>query len=407
MHCRISRQFVVWGALALFGLGGAACGSSAPANSVTVRDSLGISIVEHQDPPETEGPPLRLEPSPVVMIGVVEEAKEYQFFGVTDAEMRSDGSIVVLDRSQTLRAFDSAGVYLWTAGGKGDGPGEFNWAQRIVTLPGDTLAVWDVGPGRLSLFNVSGDFVRAWTVPDVAATALLLGAADDMHLVLEQRIMERGIVDGHAALTVNSQLHWLNVATSEVEALGRRRSSIQYQEVDENGAFSPAIFGTAAVFAAAPRGFWYGQAKTPELERVARGLGVDLLVRWKDAERAVRESDVEAVVDKWSSTPGATPDVRRQLAEYARTHPRAERFPPYEELMAGPSGEVWVRDLVREHEDDGIRRWTVLSADGTRILGRLEHEARFKPLRMTLEGVLGVERDDLDIERVTYHRVAR
>lgn len=382
----------------------ASCGGDVTPATVSVRDSLGVSIVEHRSPESGSTALWRLADAPDVAIGVTDGAEEYQFFGVSDALKRSDGSIVVLDRSNTIRAYDSIGTHLWTAGRKGDGPGEFNWPQRMVELPGDTVGVWDVGPGRLSLFAGSGQFVRAWTVPDLAATALLVGRSGDGRLLVEQRRPERGVVAGRSAMTVYSELHLLDVGSGTAISAGRRLTGIEYQEVDENGAYSPSIFGAIAVYAPAPGGFWYGTTTEYELQRVARDT-VKAILRWRGPEQSIQAADVSAHIEKWSSAPDATPELRRALADYGQTHPRAERFPAYEELQTDARGNLWVRDFVREHQDDGLRRWLIFSADAQTVVGHLEHSANLRPLRLSTEGVLGVERDDLGVERVVFRHV--
>ncbi len=71
-----------------------------------------------------------------------------------------DGSVAVLDRSQTIRVFDGQGALRWTAGGEGEGPGEFRWAQMVTEIPGDSLLVWDAASGRLTVFTLDSLLVR-------------------------------------------------------------------------------------------------------------------------------------------------------------------------------------------------------------------------------------------------------
>jgi hypothetical protein len=369
-----------------------------------VRDSLGTTIVEHSAILPDGVPLLRLEEVPGVRIGVSEGSEAYQFFRVTDALRRSDGSVIVLDQSRTIRAYDSAGAHLWTAGRHGEGPGEFNYTQHVSQLSGDTLAVWDPGLGRLSLFTGAGHFVREWSVPGTAGVAIALGVAGGNRLLLDRRVLERVVAGGHNALTIESELHLLDVVQGADTVLGRRHNAIQYQEVDENGAYSPPIFGTTAVFAPAPGGFWYGTGEAAELER-STATGSRTILRWPGTGSVVREADVNAVIEKWISESEATADLRQFLAAYARTHPRAERFPAYEEIRVDPSGKLWVREFVREHEDDGIRRWLVFSADGHSLVARMEHSRDITILRVDMHGVLGVEQDDMGVEHIVYRRV--
>ena len=68
----------------------------------------------------------RVAAEPTVDIGVLDGAPEYQLFRVRAALTLSDGRIVVSNSgTQQLRLYDPQGRYLVTAGGPGEGPGEF------------------------------------------------------------------------------------------------------------------------------------------------------------------------------------------------------------------------------------------------------------------------------------------
>ena len=101
-----------------------ACEPAPQAGGASVRDSLGVRIVDHGDIDISALPQWSLEVKPVVSIGVAEGDDAYQLFGVIDAHRSGDGSIAVVDRSRSLRVFDSLGVHVWTTGRRGDGPGE-------------------------------------------------------------------------------------------------------------------------------------------------------------------------------------------------------------------------------------------------------------------------------------------
>ena len=55
--------------------------------------------------------------------------------------------------------------------------------------------------------------------------------------------------------------------------------------------------------------------------------------------------------------------------------------------------------------DDGHRRWLIFSPDGQKVVARLEHSGSLKVLRVDLKGVLGVERDEIEVEHLVYRRV--
>ena len=73
---------------------------------------------------------------PLVSIGEVEGAPEYLLNRVAHARRLSDGRILVT-MGPDIRFYDRQGKYLSKAGGRG--PGEFQYIQDVLVLPGDTL----------------------------------------------------------------------------------------------------------------------------------------------------------------------------------------------------------------------------------------------------------------------------
>lgn len=113
-----------------------------------------------------------------------------------------------------------------------------------------------------------------------------------------------------------------------------------------------------------------------------------------------------AVLEVWAGGPDGDPETRRFIEAYGRTHPRADRYAAYEELRVDDVGRLWLRDFVRDHEDDALRRWTVFSADGTEILGRLTHPEAVVQ-HIGADRVVVAATDELDVERVRIYRILR
>jgi hypothetical protein len=373
----------------------------------TISDSTGVVIVDHGSLDLESLPQWHFEELPEVAIGVLEGDETYQFFGVFDAHRRHDGSFAVVDRSLTIRVFDSMGAHVWTAGRGGDGPGEFRWPWMVTEIRGDSLIVWDVALNRLSVFAPDGLLARTSTLQDFAGSDRSWGLSGPDRLLIEHRSFDRAPIDGHDAFTYHTTLFLVDLSGQIVDRLGRWFFAREFQEVDSRGAFSPAIFATPAVIAPASDGFWYGDTESYELRRGTASAGIERILRWQGPDQTITDSDVEAVLEMWGSGPGANPDLERYLREYGRTHPRADQFPAYEEILTDAVGRLWVRDFVREHLDDGLRYWTVFSPDGIQVLGRLTHSESFKPLDVGDDWILGVETDALDVERVLFQRIVR
>lgn len=126
-----------------------------PPLSHNTRDSAGIAIAVNSGAP-AGAERWSVDADPMVSIGGADGPPATMFTGVTSATRLSDGTIVVLENETSeLRFFDPGGAHLRTAGGFGEGPGEFEYAESFVRLAGDTLLV-DAGDRHLR-FSPTGD----------------------------------------------------------------------------------------------------------------------------------------------------------------------------------------------------------------------------------------------------------
>ncbi len=396
---------------ALLALSCAAC-TRAPADRptpVAERDSAGITILDHGRLDMAALPRLHLDSAPLLRIGVTDGDEAYQFNRIADATLRADGSIAVLDASRTLRVFDHAGALRWRTGGAGDGPGEFQAPLRVEAIAArcgapDTLLVWDVRHGRFSLFTEPDGLVRVVSLPALAGRAAWLGLLAGRTALFEQRSVERTMEGTLEAIATRATLLRADTSLSTLSALGEHAQTVQYREGQHpDGAFSPAIFAGIVRFAPGGDGYWLADPDVTALRHVVPG-GTHRLVRWRGDDRAVTPADVDAVITKWLAE-SRSQEQRDAITRYAATHPRASRFPAMDSLLVASDGAVWLSDFVREHQDDGVRRWTRLSADGRAFTHRLEHPASVRLLRVHDDEVLAVERDTLDVEQLVRYRL--
>lgn len=144
-------------------------GERGPTSSVIVTDSAGVKIVDNGElDPSLD---LLASPVPILQIGVLDGAPELQLFEVSDVKRLSDGGIAVANAgSRELRIYNSDGSHRATAGGSGQGPGEFGYPEALFVLRGDTIRVQD----RLDrvYFTASGEFVRRETFDRAKFSAL-------------------------------------------------------------------------------------------------------------------------------------------------------------------------------------------------------------------------------------------
>lgn len=151
-----------------FGIvGGAACGASDPDRSVAIgsgrTDGPGVQVVSNTVAALPRG---ELVQPAKHLFGSEAEGPEL-FGGVADARLHPNRSLWIAERqTQEIRVFDTgSGAHLFTIGGRGDGPGEF---QRSLFLGFDAEGyayVYDHGHRRVSVFSEHGEFQRTDLMP--------------------------------------------------------------------------------------------------------------------------------------------------------------------------------------------------------------------------------------------------
>jgi hypothetical protein len=373
-----------------------ACEQEPQASGTVVRDSVGIRIVENRHPSRGEAEGWQVDPEPVLDLGTVEGDEPYQLFGVVDAVRLSDGRVVVVNGgSDELRCFASDGGFLWSAGKEGEGPGEFLvpvWLQR---LDDDTVAAYDFRLRRLSIVDGDGVFVRSYQIPPDAEG---------------ERVTAVGLFDGGSVLLQS-------LGSPPVQ--GRYRDTLSYYRFGEDE-------GSVARLGRFPgwEKFFWSQGNTRGLADHPFGLGsfpvahgdrfvLGINDGYEFAEYALDGALLRVVRREHTNlpvTPGDVDRYREQQLEAARafwqglfphiTFPQT--MPAYRRLLVDSEGYFWVEEYRRP--DDEIPRWTVFEPDG-QLLGTLTLPTDLRVFEIGADYVLGVWRDELDVEHVRLHEL--
>lgn len=151
---RLRKGFARAGILWSLALLASACSENAesrpasPTSNFIVTDSSGASRVFSTGPLWNPGEEWRIREEPSLVLGALAAPREQLFHRIEGVTRLDDGTIVVLDGgSGELRAFDSSGRHLWSAGSWGDGTGELRRGEDIPLdlylsrLEGDTLQI--------------------------------------------------------------------------------------------------------------------------------------------------------------------------------------------------------------------------------------------------------------------------
>ncbi len=385
-----------------------ACGGGADrSRGPVVRDSAGVTIVENREPAWPEGEGWRLSETPLIDIGALEGAPEYQLFRVVGAVRLSDGRIVLANAgTHQLRFYGADGTYLGASGREGDGPGEFRDMGRLWLLPPDSLLVWDWRTRRMSVFDDRGKFARSFLLRAPGGQGLPTPVAvfpDRSLLASEGPIYTPG--ERRTGLRRDSVTYFrYDAEGAPLDTIGRFPGRELFVSTGEQFVIVMSrAFGRQPQLAVHGAGFYFGASDRYEigdysvrgaLRRLIRGPHVNLRVTPEHRQRYV-QLQLEGTTDEaWRAR------LRKLLAEM----PFPETMPAYRDLVVDADGNLWVADFG---PPGGERwRWTVFDGEG-RMLGRVEMPAAPEIYAIGSDYVLGLWRDELDIEHVRLYQLIK
>ena len=396
----------------------AAC-DTAPAPIHTIHtDSAGILITTAVAPQWAPGDGWTVDPEPLVEIGTVTGAPEYQFSEVVAAVRLSNGDIVVADRGASeLRSYDSAGIFQWRTGRFGEGPGEFESLDFLGTTAGDSLVTYDERLLRAQLFDSDGvlgrtirvilprdDAAPGGSAPDkvvgIAMNNLIvrfleLAEGTDQGIVrwLNERVVAFDLADGRASvLTV--------VPGEEVERLSDMSTTLlTFGNMPEYGAAADrvAVIDTKAFSV-------HVLSPTPGIgERIVRR---DLAPQ--EATDAVFEAHLAGILGMVSGVPAEEVSRIRQMWRDRR---RVAVLPVLRSIHVDAAGNLWLTPYYvagadpppfEVHAPDGTWLGSVSVPSGLQR-AFIQYQAPY--MEIGEDYILGVWTDDLDVQYVRHYRI--
>jgi hypothetical protein len=92
---------------------------------------------------------------------------EHDSFGqIADVTLDRHGRVYVADNAaHRVSVFQGDGRFIATLGREGQGPGEFESPWLVRVDPNDSVFVWDMSLGRMSVFDPAFRFARSFAVP--------------------------------------------------------------------------------------------------------------------------------------------------------------------------------------------------------------------------------------------------
>lgn len=367
---------------------------------VVQRDSAGIQIVEAMRPLWGDSSLWSIDPDPLLDLALSGSGPNHEFHRARSMIQRPDGSLAVADRgSQQVRVFSEAGEFQGSFGGPGEGPGEFSNLWRIENA-GDTLLALDARR-RVTVVTPRLALVRTFNLASNTSSVHYLGGGTMLTVGASPGLPEAratGLIRPAEILAL------VSLEGVEIDDIGETPGSESYVSVGENYASGAALFGKAAHVAVLGQRIFRGTSDAMEVEeldmtgslvRILRipGYPLDLSGDRIAAEREARFEEL----------PSAVPAFIRQLVEDL---PAPATRPAYANMLVDPSGAVWLELYRGVSERDRPQEWLIVDADGT-WLGNVEVPRRFTVMEVRMDRMLGVWRDEVDVEHPQVLRLTR
>ena len=338
---------------------------------------------------------------PTLSIGEVEGAQEYMFSNVVGAVRLTDGRIVVANgASNELRVYDAAGKHQSTLGRAGGGPGEFQTLRALWLMPSDTLMAVDARSNRVTVYAPGPTLSKSFQLQSVAGISGRLG--DGTYLLTVGVAPSLDMKDFQGLIEFNGLVLRRTADVAQVDTVARAKAGQSYVNPTTRRQY-PFPFGRTAQIAVAPARFYYGDTHSTEVgiyDPAGKRVGS---VKLRGSSRPLTTADV----DKWVDV-----DVAKRNGEQAKAEARNDfkqippnkRTPEFASMKVDDLGNLWVRHYGPPF--DPSPDYDVYDANGAPI-ARVRVAPRFDPFHIGKDFILGVRKDDLDVEHVEVYKLTR
>ena len=362
------------------------------------RDSAGITIVESSRPAWGDSAHWRVGAEPRLDLAESGTGDAHNFYRVRNVTRLPDGGIAVVNRgSSEIRKFSADGAFVGSAGGYGEGPGEFSNVQQ-VELVGDSLLVRDVR--RVALFGPGLRHVR--TLP-------LHPGARSLHYLGNGTLVVPAIIDypeDYGLVRAAEVLFVYDLDGVRLDSIGSTPGSEEYV-TDALMAFP--LFGKTSVLDTHGDRIFVGTSDRMQVEEIDADGDTLRILRIPDYPLALTPEVIQAERNLRLNPPALPSGVTSlppPFVEAVEGMPSPETRPAYADMLVDPTGAVWLRPFRGSSEQGGPEHWLVLGPDGT-WLGSVEIPEDFLVREIGLDEILGVWTSELDVQHPQVWHLSR
>jgi hypothetical protein len=336
--------------------------------------------------------------SPSLEVG--SDPTSVSFGWISGAALLPSQTFVVGDNmGKELHYFGPDGTYIRSAGGPGQGPGEFASISQLVAWA-DTVIVTDQLNQRITLMSEEGEYVRSVTPDPLASSELrAFGVANDRLIVFagarsgrqeglsrDTMILAAVDVNSGAAPAITTVLGEEYVVTTSPTSLRMRRAPFsRTTHVATDG--DRIALGFSDADSIVVRGADERLLFTIRRESLRRSIGREEIHRYYTATRD-SGSDVDAYLQR-AGNPDAAPDHMPTLAA----------------IIFDAVGNLWVQRYAPPWEDQAAV-WDVYDREG-KALGVVESGIIGEVLHIDDNRIIAAVSDSLDVQSLAFFPLIR
>ena len=387
------------------------CGStfSGDDESVSVRDSAGIEVVESADSEEAAGERFRLVHPPARTIGAVDGPESHEFGWIGAVRRVPSGHIAVAEvQASEIRVFDSSGRFVHRFGGRGDGPGEFRGLENLFIVGEDGAFLYALGAGQLNRFTLEGAFLESRSVVgfDLPASWDRIPIRRNSNLVLlgpfrDGSFLTRVYLDAEEDGDALGVLVF-DARRGDARHVGTFPAADAGWYGDSEGSrfYGLLPFGKVPSFAVGPESFWYTSGGAYEVSEFSKEGDLRRIVRLCRRAPSVTEDDKEKYGR--AQLAGIPEEDRPQSGTDPLQLPYPETKPAYGQLILDDTGRLWARLSALDGQP---ATWHVYGERDGRLLGSAVTPAGFTVFEIGAGQVLGRALDAMDVHMVRSYRL--
>ncbi len=343
-----------------------------------------------------------MAPQPSLKIGS-EVGPDYQFNRIDHLRRLSDGRIVVTT-GPDIRFFDASGKYLSKAGGRGRGPGEFQYISSFIVIPGDTLMTMNVR--TIIWLDAEGKFVRQ-VQPDFQP----LSSGDwftegsvllpNSNLLAPQMSREQGSARNATLHRPKVQVSILDLRTARATPL-HVGGGIAQQYVNGRPLVMP--FTPHEQYAVGADRVYVGDNDSTMIHAFDL-TGIPLgTISVADKPVLVSAAELEAYKQREMEWAVPTRMTKQEFELSWSAGPKPTRHPYWGTALVDATGVLWISAPPRS--GDAPIAWTAFDPSGRRS-GAITMPARFTPKDIGSDYVLGVQKDEDGVESIALYALRR